>query len=115
MSTVGYGPKVLMSAAVLAVLLGMTGVSCRADEVSTKLYKAKCAACHGPDGKGETPIGKAGKLRDLGSAEVAKQSDEDLAEIISNGKNKMPGFGKTLKPEQIKDLVAYIRGFSKKS
>jgi mono/diheme cytochrome c family protein len=77
------------------------------------LYKTKCAACHGPDGKGETAIGKANKLRDLASPDVQKQSDEELSGTISAGKSKMPAYGKSLKPEQIKDLVTYIRTFKK--
>lgn len=78
------------------------------------LYKTKCAACHGPDGKAETAIGKANKLRDLGSAEVQKQSDDELSAIMTNGKGKMPAYGKSLKPEQVKELVAYIRSLAKK-
>ncbi len=73
------------------------------------LFKTKCAACHGADGKGETGIGKADKIRDLGSADVQKQTDDELAGIIGNGKNKMPAYGKSLKADQIKDLVAFIR------
>jgi len=78
------------------------------------LYKTKCSACHGPDGKGETTIGKANKLRDLGSADVQQQSDTDLTAVIVNGKGKMPPYGKSLKSEQIKDLVGYIRSLAKK-
>jgi mono/diheme cytochrome c family protein len=77
------------------------------------LYKTKCAVCHGPDGKGETTVGKANKLRDSGSADVQKQTDDELTGIIANGKGKMPAYGKSLKPDQIKDLVAYIRTFKK--
>jgi mono/diheme cytochrome c family protein len=77
------------------------------------LYKTKCAVCHGPDGKGETAVGKANKLRDLGAADVQKQSDDELSGIITSGKGKMPAYGKSLKPEQIKELVAYIRSFKK--
>jgi cytochrome c6 len=73
------------------------------------LYKSKCAACHGADGKGDTAVGKADSIRDLGSADVQAQSDDVLAGIIGNGKGKMPAYGKTLKPDQIKSLVAYIR------
>jgi cytochrome c6 len=113
MSSKGIRLKVVMGAFVIAALLGVTGPS-RADEGSEKLYKTKCAACHGADGKGETAIGKANKMRDLGSADIQKQSDEDLLEIITSGKNKMPAYGKSLKPEQIKDLVTYIRSFGKK-
>ena len=77
------------------------------------LYKTKCVACHGADGKGETAIGKANKLRDFGSADVQKQNDDELSGIITSGKGKMPAYGKSLKPEQVKDLVTYIRTFKK--
>jgi mono/diheme cytochrome c family protein len=113
MSSKGIRLKVVMGVSVITALLGVTRPS-RADEGSEKLYKTKCAACHGADGKGETAIGKANKMRDLASADIQKQSDEDLLEIITKGKNKMPAYGKSLKPEQIKDLVTYIRSFGKK-
>jgi len=77
------------------------------------LYKTKCAGCHGADGKGQTAVGKADKIRDLGSAEVQAQSDADLTTIISTGKGKMPAYGKSLKPEQITGLVAYLRTLKK--
>ena len=63
--------------------------------------------------EGETTVGKANNVRDLGSADVQGQSDEAIAAIINNGKGKMPAYGKSLKPEQIKDLVAYLRTLKK--
>jgi len=72
-------------------------------------YKAKCAMCHGADGKG----GKMG-TRDFASPEVQKESDADLAGIITNGKGKMPKYGEKLKENEVKDLVTYIRDLSKK-
>jgi mono/diheme cytochrome c family protein len=78
-------------------------------------YKAKCVACHGADGSGNTPMGKRMNVRDLRSAEVQKQSDEDLANIIRNGKPPMPGFAKSLDQGQIQALVAYIRSIAQKS
>jgi cytochrome c553 len=72
-------------------------------------FKAKCAACHGTDGKGTTPAGKAMKLRDLGSAEVQSLSDDQLFEIISKGKGKMPAYEKSLGAEQCRAQVAHIR------
>jgi mono/diheme cytochrome c family protein len=76
-------------------------------------YKAKCASCHGPDGKGETPMGKMMKVKDFAWEDVQKMSDADLTAAISSGKGKMPPF-KTLSADQVKDLVAYIRTFGKK-
>jgi len=40
---------------------------------------------------------------------VAGKSDADLRAVIEKGKNKMPAYGKSLKPEEIQGLVAYIR------
>jgi cytochrome c6 len=74
-------------------------------------YKAKCAMCHGADGKG----GKMG-TRDFASPEVAKESDAELIAIVTKGKPgppKMPSYGDKLKDTEIKDLVAYIRGLGK--
>ena len=72
-------------------------------------YKAKCAACHGKDGSGATPMGKKFKLRDLRSADVQNQPDDDLQKIIAKGKPPMPAFEKTLDAAKIQELVAYIR------
>jgi mono/diheme cytochrome c family protein len=71
-------------------------------------FKAKCAGCHGTDGKGNEVL----KTPDMAGAEVQKKSDADLSSIITNGKGKMPAF-KTLTPEEVKDLVSYIRSLKK--
>jgi len=72
-------------------------------------FKAKCAMCHGADGKGETAMGKTLKIRDLGSADVQAQSDADLTNIVTNGKGKMPKYDGKLTKDQISDVVKYIR------
>jgi len=77
------------------------------------LYKQKCAACHGPDGKGDTAAGKSTKVRSFSDPDVMKQTDDELAAAIEKGKNKMPAYGKSLKPEEIKALVAYVRSLAK--
>jgi cytochrome c6 len=89
--------------------LGILGDSARAQGAGAATYKTKCAVCHGPDGKGDTSIGKTNKIRDLGSADVQKQSDAELTTIISDGKGKMPAYGKSLKADQVKELVAFLR------
>lgn len=111
----GNRSTMLLGIFVGAALLVMGAGSARAADDGGALYKTKCAACHGPDGKGETSIGKADKIRDLASADVQKQSDDELAGIIGSGKGKMPAYGKSLKPDQIKGLVAFIRTLGKKS
>jgi len=98
--------------------LALAGVSlltiaARADNTAEATYKSKCQMCHGPDGKGETPTGKAMKVKDFASEDVQKMSDADLGTTISGGKGKMPAY-KTLTPEQVKDLVGYVRSLGKK-
>ena len=39
---------------------------------------------------------------DFTLADVQKMSDAELTDIITNGKNKMPKYGQSLKPEEIK-------------
>jgi mono/diheme cytochrome c family protein len=96
-----------------AVLIFRAGLLVAAGDAEAT-YKAKCAMCHGPDGAGATPTGKSLKVRDLRSPEVQKQSDAELNDIIGKGKNKMPAFAKSLKPDEISSLVATIRDFGKK-
>jgi len=76
-------------------------------------FKAKCAACHGATGAGDTMMGKNLKLRDLGSADVQKQSDAELNTIITKGKGKMPAYDGKLTGDQIGDLVKFIRTLKK--
>ncbi len=100
----------------LLFLVGFSfrGVPLRADTAAAEAtYKAKCAMCHGPDGKGETATGKMMKVKDFASEEVQKMSDADLTDAITKGKGKMPAY-KALTPDQVKDLVAFIRAFGKK-
>ena len=72
-------------------------------------YKAKCAMCHGADGKGKASMANS----DLTAADAQKKSDADLSGIITNGKPpKMPAY-KSLTPDQVKDVVAFIRSLKK--
>jgi len=104
--------KSLTSLALALAMLVLPAASFAGD-AGADLFKSKCAMCHGPDGKGDTPTGKAMKVKDFASEDIQKQSDADLSAAISNGKGKMPAY-KALTPDQVKDLVAYIRAVGKK-
>ena len=99
----------LVSFVVLAWFMVCTPLSAQ-DAAGT--YKAKCAMCHGADGKG-TPAGIKMGAHDFASPEVQKQSDADLVQVTTKGKNKMPGYENKLKESEIKDLVAYVRQLGK--
>jgi cytochrome c6 len=97
----------------ILVVLGMLGSPARADDKSAATFRQKCASCHGPDGKAETPAAKALKVRNFASPETAKMTDDQLAGVIEKGQGKMPKYGASMKPEEIKGLVAYIRALAK--
>ena len=105
--------ELIQGGVLLSLALAICAWPGRADDAAATLFKAKCAACHGPDGAGKTPAGAAMKVRDLRSDEVQKQSDADLTATITKGKNKMPAFGGKLQKEEIDQLVAYVRGLAK--
>lgn len=106
--------KLTLGAAVLGGI-SLFGASARADGSAEATYKAKCVTCHGADGKGETAAGKNMKAGSFSDPATAKMTDDELATLIAKGKNKMPAYKKSLKPDQVKDLVAYIRSLAKKS
>lgn len=72
---------------------------------------AACAACHGPDGKGNQALG-APNLTD--KVWLGGWGEEAIAETIRNGRvNVMPAQDKLLTPEQIHVLAAYVGSLSK--
>jgi len=91
----------------LIVLFGVMATAAFADGAAT--YKAKCALCHGANGGGDTPSGKAMKVKDLRSDAVQKQTDIELTKTISGGKGKMPAYGKQLTEPDIAAVIAFIR------
>jgi mono/diheme cytochrome c family protein len=101
--------KILGIAMAFAVVLSIS-LSAHAQDASA-LFKSKCVGCHAADGTGSA-MGKKMGAHDFTTADVQSMSDAQLTDIITNGKNKMPKYG-SLKPEEIKGLVAYIRTLKK--
>lgn len=93
------------------VVMAVPAVAAAADGAAA--YKAKCALCHGPDGAGQTAMGKKLNLRDLRAPEVQKQTDKELTAMIADGKGKMPAYKAKMSAEEISALVAYIRTLKK--
>lgn len=78
------------------------------------IFKSKCAACHGQDGKGETAMGKKLGIRSLASKEVQKQTDAELLSITKNGKNKMPAYEGKIPEADLQAVIAHIRTLAQK-
>jgi cytochrome c oxidase cbb3-type subunit 3 len=83
------------------------------DNVAAQLGKAKfaaCAACHGPDGKGNQAIG-APNLTD--KVWLHGWGEQAIVAMITSGKtNVMPPQGRLLTPDQVHVLAAYVWNLS---
>jgi mono/diheme cytochrome c family protein len=106
-----FGPYAIV---LLPLLLLAVPQFASAQSDGQKLYDTNCAKCHGPDGTGNTQIGKAVGAKDLNSPEAKKLTDAEIHTQIEQGKNNMPPFGGTLNKAQIDSLIPVVRAFSKK-
>ena len=96
----------------MALLIG-GAVTVRAAEAKENWDKY-CTKCHGPDGKGKTPMGKKFDIKDYSDAKVQEGlKDEEKAKAIKEGKGKMKAFGENLSDDEIKAMVKYVRGLKK--
>ena len=83
-----------------------------------KSYGFDCAMCHGKDGDGKGDLAEDMKLKllDYGDpASLKEMTDGDLFYIIKNGKGDMTGEGDRSKPDEIWDLVIYVRSLAQKN
>ena len=109
--------KARILAGVIVAALGGYGLTVYAqDKHPSDEFIQYCAKCHGEDGKAQTARGKQLKARDFTDQEFqSDESDADLIESVTKGKDDMPPFGKKLSKEQIESLVKNdVRGFAKK-
>jgi cytochrome c6 len=102
----------------------MTMAACAAMMVSVSAADVKenweksCAKCHGPDGKGDTKMGKKLEVKDFTDAKVqADMKDDAMLKAIKEGvkdgdKTRMKAV-EGLSDEEMKDLVSYVRKFKK--
>jgi mono/diheme cytochrome c family protein len=83
------------------------------DEFATTraIFKKNCAVCHGEDGTGGLKVVEDKKLKvpSFREGHALKHPDEDFLKQINNGGDGMPRFKDKLTPEQINDLVRFIR------
>jgi cytochrome c oxidase cbb3-type subunit 3 len=108
--------KTLLSAAALSSAALSTAAFTAAPVApnAAAIYSAKCAKCHGPDGRGVEKYKKKG-VKDFTDAKWQKtRSDAQLSKSIANGKGDvMPAWSAKLSAEEIKALVALVRSWAK--
>jgi len=104
-------------AAMAAVLVPLTARA-EVDKKTERTWKAKCASCHGADGKGQTDQGKKMGIADYTDAAWQKaHSEADVKKAITDGvtrekdgkKQEMEPYKDKLDAAQIDQLVALVR------
>jgi mono/diheme cytochrome c family protein len=86
-------------------------------EAGKRIFDIDCAMCHGENGDGKTDLAKSlgVKLPDFRDpAALGSVTDGGLFYVISKGHSPMPNEDVRAKPEEIWDLVNYIRSLSEK-
>ena len=68
-------------------------------DVGRAVYQNACSACHGRSGEG----GHGGD-----PALTAATNRSAIMQMVRNGRNDMPAFGRVLSPEQIRDVSAHV-------
>ena len=80
-----------------------------ANLTANPVFQKNCAKCHGKTAEGRHFGGPS-----LISDKTSATSGDDLRNIITNGKGRMPKYASKLTPEEIDTLVEQIRSLSKK-
>lgn len=96
------------------------GAAAEPDVKTSRLWKAKCASCHGVDGKGKTETGEKLAIPDMTTAAWQKSvTDAEAKTAILDG-FKRPGkaegmdpYKDKLEPEQVDALIAHVRSLGK--
>jgi cytochrome c553 len=108
----------MKKAIVLTLLLtGAVSISVLAADVK-ETWEKSCAKCHGPDGKGDTKLGKKAEVKDMTDAKWQADLKDDKAfksikEGIKDGDKVRMKPAEGLSDDDIKALVQHVHGFKK--
>lgn len=95
-----------------AVVTGPVGTDDDPLASARALFAAHCVSCHGNEGHGDGPMAAMFRPADLSDPTMqSARTDEDLANSILRGKNRMPGFANQLRPEAVTLLVRLVRSW----
>lgn len=77
--------------------------------VANPVFHKSCAKCHGKTAEGRHFGGPS-----LISEKAKAMSDNELRDVISNGKGRMPKYASKLSSEEISTLVEQIKALNQK-
>lgn len=91
----------------LALLLTLAAVGCSSQgggktESGLSIFHTRCSRCHGADGRGNAVFATP-------TLPISTLTEEQMAQVITKGRNKMPSFSLELSPEEIKAVAGYVK------
>jgi cytochrome c6 len=96
-----------MKRLVLALaVLATAGIASADSPAAADIYAKRCAACHGKDGKGETPMAKKLGAKDISAL---PGSPADIQKTIETGKGKMPAFKGKITDAELESVAKYVK------
>ena len=83
-------------------------------QAAAQTFTTICARCHGSDGKGGVPAAEGSNppRNFCDAAFQASRTDEQLQQVIRQGKGAMPAFGNLFTDADLQGLVRKIRSFN---
>ncbi len=114
----------LLGGLTISATIALSAAAGSAVESGKTIFNNTCVHCHGSGGAGNLGQDQFWKMRipRLTEDYVQKKSDQELSDVILNGRRKMPPVvqgkahtqdAKKITPEQVPDLIAYIRTLKK--
>jgi mono/diheme cytochrome c family protein len=111
--------RIVLAAAIGCLLVPTMAAAAGDAKRGEPMFQRYCSGCHGTDGRGGGKVfmPHVGPLNKKGHTELL--DDEYVASIITQGgpafgkSGYMPSFKGTLSPDDIADVIAYVRSLSR--
>ena len=107
--------SLLKSAITIGAVASVIGLSAAFAANVSDNFADHCAKCHGPDGKGQSKMGKKLNVRDMTTDAYKKEFDAAKAltqlkeGLKKDGKEIKKSFASDLSEAEMKALIAYVR------
>jgi mono/diheme cytochrome c family protein len=89
-------------------LASFAPASARADD-GAALYEANCVKCHGADGHGDTPMGKAMKAKSLVEPKWAAEDSADAVVSAFRANPKHKSVASKVGDDDLRAIAVYLR------
>lgn len=114
------GMTTTLARRILAAAFVLSSLAAFADEkgnpaAGMSIFTQNCVICHGPEGHGDGPASAGLNPKPANFWERVDSTEEKQVRVVTNGGASeklspiMPSFEDSLSPQQIRDVVAYVR------